>query len=226
MRKGDGIKPRGKLEVIVTRGVPRIVPGNLLRDAFGKVIRPGLYDSRHIDLSHVDILSRETHHNLIVNGGKDAVITGLTTGSVLTIVRMAIGCEGTIPTDQTVPKTPVSTMTALYSEVYRADIDVTTLTVAVPFPGPYVHQVQFTKTFSAVSIPSTSFANQANPIINEVGLILANLVTGAPLPRPAVAAPAAPDADEMLFSIRTFNSVPFLAANQISITIDYTIFTE
>ena len=74
--------------------------------------------------------------------------------------------------------------------------------------------------------PITAFSNQANPIVNEVGLVMADLFGGNPLPRAPVAAPDPPDADEEVFSIRTFKSVPFEAANEIAITIRYTIFIE
>jgi hypothetical protein len=55
---------------------------------------------------------------------------------------------------------------------------------------------------------------------------MADLLGGAPLPRPPVAAPNTPDADESMFSIRTFKSVPFEAANEIAVTIRYTIYIE
>jgi len=105
--------------------------------------------------------------------------------------------------------------------VYRADIDAVVLNVGTPT----VHEALFVKTFSAVDVPITSFSNQAVPVINEVGLITADLIS-LPLPRPPVAAPAAPPADEKLFSIRTFKSVPFESANQIAVTIRYTVFVE
>jgi len=182
---------------------------------------PRLFKSCELDFSSAPLLSSEHVNNIIVNIGKDQVIQSLTTGFVQPIVRMAVGDQGTIPSDQTVPKIPTATQTTLFHEVYRADVDATVLNIGTPT----VHQVQFTKAFSSLVIPLTSFANQANPLINEVGLITANLNL-TPLPRAPVAAPAAPLADEMLFATRTFNSVPFLAANQIAVTVRYTIFIE
>jgi hypothetical protein len=133
-----------------------------------------------------------------------------------------MGDRGTIPSDPTVPKVPVATMSALYNEVYRADAEAVVLDVGTPT----VHEVKFVKTFSAVAIPITSFSNQAKPVINEVGLIMINPALPPPLPRPDVAAPDDPPADEVLFAIRTFKSVPFEASNDISVTIRYTIFIE
>jgi hypothetical protein len=160
--------------------------------------------------------------NIILNVGKDRIIESLTTGFVRTIARMAIGDRGTIPSDPTVPKVPTSDMTALYNEVYRDDIDTTVLNIGLPT----THEVKFTKVFSSLDVPITSFSNQANPVVNEVALVMADLFGGNPLPRPPVAAPDAPDVDEELFSIRTFKSVPFEAANEIAITVRYTIFIE
>lgn len=210
----DQLLPKGLVEIFVTRGAPSLV--------LGKQLGYKLYDSCAVDLSKVKLLDARKIYNIIVNQGKDDVIQSLSTGFTSPIVRMAIGDRGTIPSDQTVPKVPVATATTLYDEVYRADVDATVLNVGTPT----VHQVQFIKTFSSLVVPLASFSNQANPIVNEVGLITASNLAGNPLPRAPVAAPASPLGDELLFSTRTFNSVPFLAANEIAITISYTIFIE
>jgi hypothetical protein len=214
----DGLKPKGKVELFVTKGRPVIIPGKLLSNYNGHKV----YDSHTIDFSAVELLRSEEKMNIILNQGKDAVIACLTNGFVKVIARMAVGDRGALPSDQTVPKVPVATQTGLFNEVYRKDIDVTSLNIGTPT----VHQVQFVSTFDALSIPITSFSNQANPIVNEVGLVMADLLSGNPLPRAAVAAPSIPDADETVFSLRTFKSVPFEAANEISVTIRYTIFIE
>jgi hypothetical protein len=181
-----------------------------------------VYRDATIDLSKCNVLHTEVLNNIIFNQGKDRVITSLTTGFIRTIARMAVGDRGTIPSDSTIPKVPVSTMTALYDEVYRSDVDVVTLNVGTPT----VHEAKFIKTFSALTIPLTSFSNQANPVVNEVGLVTCDLLSGTPLPRPDIAAPTANLADEELFSIRCFKSVPFEAANEIAITIRYSIYIE
>jgi hypothetical protein len=134
---------------------------------------------------------------------------------------MAVGDRGTIPQDSTVPKVPVDTQTTLYNEVYRADVDAVVLNVGTPT----THEVKFIKSFSSLIIPITAFSNQAAPVVSEVALITVD--TGVtPLPRAPVAYPTLPDADEKMFSIRTFKSVPFEAANEISVTIRYTIYIE
>lgn len=214
-RDGDDIGVKGRMELFATRGRPRVsfsdpVPGI-----------PGAYRSHHIDiedgklLQHLDIL------NILVNQGKDAVIESLASGTILVMARMAIGDRGTIPSDSTVPKIPVSTMTGLYNEIYRADFDGLVLNVGTPS----AHEIKFIKTFSAADVPITSFSNQALPVINEVGIVMADL-SAIPLPRVPVAAPNPPPADEKVFAIRTFKSIPFEVSNDISVTIRYTIFIE
>ena len=216
----DKLGPKGRVELFVTKGpLPIVTP-------IGEPLFPNssipVYKDASIDFSNTDLIRKEVYENIIVNQGKDAVITSLTTGFIKSIARMAVGDRGTIPSDSTVPKVPVPTMTALYNEVFRSDIEVTTLNVGTPT----IHEVKFIKTFSALTIPLTSFSNQANPAVNEVGLILCDLLTGTPLPRPDVAAPNANLADEALFSIRCFKSVPFEAANEIAVTIRYSIYIE
>lgn len=202
MRDGLGIK--GKVELFVTKGVPKI-------------------EGDHVSFEGCELLDTVVDHNIIVAGGKDAVLKALTTGFVNQVARMCIGDRGTIPSDSTQPKVATADQTTLFNEVFRSDIDTTVVNVGLT---PGVHEVKFIKTFSAVAIPITSFSNQAVPVVNEVGLITCDLFAGAPLPRPNIAYPTAPDADEALFSIRTFKSVPFEAANDISITIRYTLYME
>ena len=87
-----------------------------------------------------------------------------------------------------------------------------------------VNKVLFVTTFRAVDIPLSAYPDQTNPVINEVGLVMIDLITGAQLPRTPIASPDEPDEDEALFSMRTFKSVPFESANETSVTVRYTIF--
>lgn len=219
MRLKDNIAAKGRLELFVTKGdLPKVTPVRLLSRFRGHEI----YQDAILDFSETNVIERQFLENIIVNTGKDAVIRALTTGFVKTIARLAIGDRGTIPSDSTVPKVPTPDMSALYNEVYRSDIDVTTLNIGTPT----IHEVKFIKTFSALTVPITAFSNQANPAINEVGLILCDLLGGDPLPRADVYSPNPNLADEELFSIRCFKSVPFEAANEIAVTIRYTIYIE
>jgi hypothetical protein len=213
----DGLSPKGKVEIFVSRGKPTLLVGKPVSFAHGKF----LYDDCQIIFAKDQLISEEVLYNIIVNEGKDSVINSLFSGGLNPIGRMVIGDRGTIPSDPTVPKVPQSTFTSLYNEVYRADCDTHTIDVGTPDK----HEIKFIKTFNAIDVPLSSFSNQANPVINEVGLVTYD-PAAAPFPRAAVAAPAAPLSDEKLFSIRTFKSVPFEAANEIAVTIRYTIFIQ
>lgn len=210
---------QGRVEIIVTHGKPQITPVTPL--FVNPLTKKTIYNSIDIYVDPSKLISRQILKNIIVNKGKDIVIEGLTSGTIDLIARMAIGDRGTIPSDSTVPKVPTSGLDELFNEVYRADIDFFSLNI-----GGSVHEVQFVRTFTALDISITAFSNQANPVVNEVGLITADVITGAALPRPPVESPNTPDADEQLFALRTFKSVPFEAANEISVTIRYTIFIE
>ncbi len=212
----DSLSPKGMVELFVSKGSPALILGEKLPSR-----RPNLYSSADIDFSQCRILEKETLHNIIVNTGKDKIISAIEGGQMDYVARMAIGDRGTIPADVTIPKVPTDTMTGLYNEVFRDDVDAVVLNIGTPT----VHEVKFIKTFSATGIPITAFSNQALPIVNEVALITIDDGLGG-LPRAAVIAPATPPVDERMFSIRTFKSVPFEAANDIAITIRYTIYIE
>lgn len=97
--------------------------------------------------------------------------------------------------------------------------------VNINFVGT-VNQCQFSATFYATDVPLTSFSNPSQPRVNEVGLVIIDPTAAGGLVRSAVAAPNANEADEVLMTIRTFKSVPFEVANDTTITVRYTIFTE
>ena len=75
-----------------------------------------------------------------------------------------------------------------------------------------------------MDIPLSAYSDQTNPVVSEIGLIMIDQITGAPLPRPDVASPNLPDSDEALFAMRTYKTVPFEAANETAVTVRYTIF--
>jgi len=213
---GDNIDPQGLVEIFVSKGRPNLRNGNLLRSKPGF---PAVYDSCEIDLSPCKVIDSFSLKNIILNQGKDRVIETLGSGFFNIIARMAIGDRGALPTDQTVPKVPTSDLTSLYNEIYRDDVQSTVLDIGTPD----AHSIKFIRIFSALDVPITAFSNQANPLVNEVGLVTID-PNAAPLPRSPVIPPSLPDADEQIFSIRTFKSVPFQAEDEISITIRYTIY--
>ncbi len=234
--------------------------------------------------------------NIVLFQGNAEVVRTLSVISPATqprvITRMAIGDQGTIPSDSTVPKVPVKTATTLFHEIYRKDIDSRTPTLYSPTGFSYtgnttlgsnlltgmsstigivigmavagtgipvgavvseivnastvkmsaaanssnsgitiafvgtVNECQFITTFDAVDVPLSSFANPSQPRVNEVGLVIIDPTAAGGLVRPPVAGPSPNQPDEVLMSIRCFKSVPFEIANDVSVTIRYTIFTE
>jgi hypothetical protein len=199
----DKLPIKGRVELFVTRGCPTIKENDV------------------IDFSTCELLDTQVLYNILVNEGKDKIISSLAPDAdpIQKICRMAIGDRGTLPSDPQVPKVPTPDMDSLYNEVYRADLDSVVKNVGTPT----THEIKFIKTFSSVVIPISAFSNQAAPTVNEVALINSPQGIGF---RDPVSAPDSPLADESVFSIRTFKSVPFEAANEIAITIRYTIFIE
>lgn len=165
------------------------------------------------------VVDRFCQKNIILNQGKAEIINSLTTGTNRVLARMAIGDRGALPSDPSVPKTPEASRTGLYAEVYRQDVEVTSITT-----DGDTNQVLLVTTFRAVDIPVTSYSDQVNPVVNEVGLVMIDLISGKPLPRTSIAAPNAPEGDEIIFALRTFKTVPFEAANETAVTVRYTIF--
>jgi len=165
------------------------------------------------------LVDKVCNRNIILNQGKAEVIQSLTSGTNRILARMAIGDRGALPSDPTVPKTPDASRTDLYAEIYRQDVDVTSVTTQ-----DEVNEILLVSTFKAVDIPLSAYSDQTNPVVNEVGLIMIDQITGAPLPRVPVAAPTEPDADEALFAMRTYKTVPFESANETAVTVRYTIF--
>lgn len=211
----DVLKPEGEVEIFVSRGRPKI--------AYQGLVKAGaipIYARHAIDFSECELLDHMTLKNIIVNQGKDKMIEALVGGTVDKVLRMAIGDRGTIPSDASVPKVPISTMTALFNEVFRSDLEAVLLNTGTAT----AHEVKFIKTFAARDIPLSSFSNQAAPIINEVGIYTAG--DQIPFPRPDVAGPAANQSDEKLFAMRTYRAVPFEAATDIAVTFRYTVFID
>jgi hypothetical protein len=189
-------------------------------DQFGLKGRVEIWAYRGIEL-----LDYQDLHNIILYQGNAEVIRTLSTISPTTkpriITRMAVGDLGTIPADPTVPKVPVKTMTALYHEIYRKDCDSRTLTLSGS-----TNKCQFVATFAATDIVISAYSNPSQPRVNEVGLIIIDPTAPSGLVRSAVTSPNVPPSDEVLLSIRTFKSIPFEIANDVSVTIRYTLYME
>lgn len=176
-----------------------------------------------------EILRDEVIENIILYVGNAEVVRTLFTTSPATtprvVTRMAIGDQGTIPADPQVAKVPTKDLTGLYHEVYRKDADSSTqvLLGTNVVPGDK-NECKLIATFNAVDVPLSAFSNPSQPRVNEVGLVIIDPTAAGGLVRGPVIAPAAPDADEVVMSIRCFKSIPFEVANDVSITIRYTVF--
>lgn len=218
MKNREPLGTKGKVEIFTAQGRPKLTCFDRIPNPWGLP----LYKDHSLDFNNCRLLDTQEINNIITNFGKDAVITSLSNGEILVLARLAIGDRGSLPTDPTVPKVPTSDMTALFNETYRADAEAVVLNVGTPD----LHEIRLIKTFAAADVPITAFSNQAKPVVNEVGAIMIDPAQPPPLPRPPVEAPNTPPADERLMAIRTYKSVPFEAANDISVTIRYTIYIE
>lgn len=170
-----------------------------------------------------EVIYNEKLDNIILYQGNAEVIKTLFTTSPATkprlITRMAIGDQGTIPADPQVAKVPTKDLTDLYHEIYRKDVDSSIQTISGA-----TNECKCISTFNAVDIPISAYSNPSQPRVNEVGLVVIDPTAPAGLIRSAVIAPAVNNSDEILFSIRCFKSIPFEIANDVSITIRYTVF--
>jgi hypothetical protein len=191
------------------------------------------------------LFDHQTHKNILFFQGFAEIIRTLSTipgvnSAVSTkpriINRMAVGDLGTVPSDPTTPKVPTEglpqelspTTNGLYHEVYRKDVDTRNLTITPcnSSGDGAVNQCEFIATFDAVDVSSSAFTVSSNPVLNEVGLVIIDPTAAGGITRSAVTGPTAPPTDEVIMSIRCFKSIPFDAADEISVTIQYTLFME
>jgi hypothetical protein len=178
-----------------------------------------------------ELVDYQESHNIVFYQGNAEVIRTLSTVSPSTtpriINRMCIGDQGTIPADSTVPKVPTKDLpvlistTGLYHEIYRKDVDSRVQTILGS-----TNECKFIATFSATDIALSAYTNPSQPRINEVGLVIVDPVAPGGLTRLPVTAPSTPPSDEVIMTIRTFKSVPFEIANDVTVTIRYTVYME
>ncbi|NBO09793.1 MAG: hypothetical protein EBV30_10760 [Actinobacteria bacterium] len=193
-------------------------------DHFGLKGRVEIWAYRNGELfDHQDV------HNIILYTGNAEIIRTLSVVSPTTqpriINRMCIGDQGTIPADPTVPKVPTKNLTSLFHEIYRKDVDSRELSVNSGVDGS-VNQCRFVAQFNAVDVAMSAYANPSQPRVNEVGLVFVNPVSENGLIRTPVTSPDVPPSDEVVLSIRCFKSIPFEVANDVTVTIRYTLYME
>lgn len=161
--------------------------------------------------------------NFIVDGGLTAVrdlLIGTNGGGLSgSIFRMAVGDGGTPPAELFNPKLPdVSwpARTALFHEILRQDISV--------FSRPTSSSMRFVGSFQSIDVDPTSFSLSAR-VINEAALIIGDgvLTIGGDKTQVNKTPPDAIGADERMMSMRTFKSASFDPAEDVTITIYWTI---
>lgn len=158
--------------------------------------------------------------NYIVDQGltaiKDLILGGTGGGGISgSIFRMAIGDGGSTVGSLYTPKLPDATWatrTELYEEVIRTDI--------AAFTSPDAVSARFVANFNSTGVADTSFT-LPDKVINEAALIIGDgILGGADI---QVKQGDTPDSDEQLFSTRTFKSAPFDPAEDVTISITWTI---
>lgn len=161
--------------------------------------------------------------NFIVDAGLTAirdVLIGVNGGGFAgSIFRMVVG-DGGVPVGELFnPKPPDATWPAktdLFHEVIRQDISV--------FTSPTPASMRFVAAFNSVDVDVTSFS-LADRVINEAALIIGDgvLTVGDDKKQVNKVPPDTIDADELMVSMRTFRSVSFDPAEDVTITITWTI---
>lgn len=164
------------------------------------------------------LVDKMIFENIVLNTGKAFTVNRMAKTNGEIIARMAIGDMGTVPSDPTVPRIPTVDDTELYHEIYRQDVQ----SVNVVTVGSQ-NEATFTSIFRAVDIPSTAYINPATPAVNEVGLVVVDTLVIPPMPRSPVASPDPQHPGEYIFSLKTFKSIPFEAANETTISVKYTV---
>lgn len=161
--------------------------------------------------------------NFIVDAGltgiRDILIGVIGGGFVGSIFRMAIGDGGTPAGELFNPKIPDATWPArigLFHEIIRQDISV--------FETPTTTSMRFVGSFNSTDTDSSSFST-ADRVINEASLILGDgvLTVGGDKKQINKVPPDSADADEVMFSTRTFKSASFDPSEDVTITVTWTI---
>jgi hypothetical protein len=163
--------------------------------------------------------------NFIVDGGKQAVIQQI--GKFFesgrrTMRRMSLGDQGALPGSPFTPKVPDASWparTQLFHELGRRDVD------AILFPT--TKSVRFVTSFLSSDFDDTSYSalpricSEASLYIGNPDLIADPVVT---LIQPNKVAPDPIPVADVMFSTRTFKSVPFDPLDGVTVTVTWTIF--
>ena len=195
---------------------PRIEPG---QDGLGLVghirverqVRGGELELVHDSKNFIVTAGITAIRNLLIgtNGG----------GYGGSIFRMAVGDGGVPPAELFNPKLPDATWparTALYHEILRQDISV--------FTTPTTASMRFVGSFNSVGIDPSGYSLAAK-VVNEASLIIGDgvLTPGGDKKQISKTIPDVVDADEVMMSTRTFKSTSFDDAEDVTISVTWTI---
>lgn len=163
--------------------------------------------------------------NFIVDVGVTAIrdlLIGLNGGGFTgSIFRMAVG-DGGVPAGElfnpVLPDATWPARTGLYHEIIRQDIDI--------FDAPTPTSMRFVTSFNSVDINVSSYS-LLDRVINEASLVIGDGITTIGGDKKQInntdTGPDVVDADEVMLSTRTFNSASFDAAEDVTITITWTL---
>jgi len=152
-----------------------------------------------------------------LTGVRDILIGVAGGGFQGSIFRMAVGDGGTPPGELFNPKPPDASWparTGLYHEVIRQDISV--------FETPTTSSMRFVGSFNSADVGLPSFS-LADLVINEAALIIGDGVLTVGGDKKQINNGDSADLDELMFSTRTFKSASFDPAEDVTITITWTI---
>jgi hypothetical protein len=198
-----------------------------LRRAQQPELREGLFFKGHIRVERQvgdgDLELVHDSKNFIVDVGVTAIrdlLIGLNGGGFAgSIFRMAVG-DGGVPVGELfnpiLPDATWPARTGLYHEIIRQDIDI--------FDTPTANSMRFVGSFNSVDIHASSYS-LLDRVINEASLIIGDGITtiGGDKKQINKTGPDTVDADEIMLSTRTFNSASFDAAEDVTITITWTL---
>jgi hypothetical protein len=166
--------------------------------------------------------------NFIVDAGKTAVrdmllgdagFVSAGSGFLGSIHRMAVGHHGTPEGELFNPKLPDGTWgarTTLFREVLRQDVST--------FSAPTAFSARFVGSFNSLDVVDNSF-DWATKVINEACLVIGDgiLTIGGDKIQINGGLGHIHGTDEVMLSMRTFNSLSFDNAEDITITVTWTI---
>jgi len=161
--------------------------------------------------------------NFILDQGlkatRDVLIGANGGGRSGAIFRMAIG-DGGCPAGQLFsPRQPDATWpnrSGLYHEVLRQDVSV--------FTSPTAFSMRFVGSFNSADVAPSSYSLPSR-VINEAALILGDgvLTVGGDKRQVNKVPPDAADPDEKVMSVRTFKSTSFDPADNVVLTVTWTL---